>query len=145
MTLAALTRGGVRTETIRMTAPSRLRFQKLVAMVATRDAVRAKAFHGGTLGLPLVREDQFALVFEAQGTALRVSIVPDLAPAKYTVLGWEVADIAATAKELEDAGVKLEQYGFKGQDQTGIWTSPSGARVAWFKDPDGNVLSVTQF
>lgn len=64
-----------------MTAPSRLRFQKLVAMVATRDAVRAKAFHGGTLGLPLVREDQFALVFEAQGTAPRVSIVPDLAPA----------------------------------------------------------------
>ncbi len=118
---------------------------KLVAFVATRDPVRAKAFYGDTLGLRLLREDQFAVVFDAHGTMLRVSIVQELAPAKYTVLGWEVPDIVATVKELQNAGVKLEQFGFKDQDDLGIWAAPGGARVAWFKDPDGNTLSVTQF
>ncbi len=118
---------------------------KLVAFVATRDPVRAKAFYGDTLGLRLLREDQFAVVFDAHGTTLRVSIVPELAPAKYTVLGWVVPDIVAMVKELQNAGVKLEQFGFKDQDERGIWTAPGGARVAWFKDPDGNTLSVTQF
>ena len=127
-----------------MAAPSRLRFHGLVAMVATRDAGRAKAFYGETLGLTLVNEDQFAVVFDARGTRLRVSIVRDLAPAKYTVLGWEVPDIVTMVNELQSAGVQFEHYGFKGQDDTGIWTAPGGARVAWFKDPDGNVLSVTQ-
>ena len=117
---------------------------KLVACVATRDPVRAKAFYGDTLGLRLLREDQFAVVFDAHGTTLRVSIVPELAPAKYTVLGWVVPDIVAMVKELQNAGVKLEQYGLKEQDERGIWTAPSGARVAWFKDPEGNLLSVTQ-
>ena len=117
---------------------------KLVACVATRDPVRAKAFYGDTLGLRLLREDQFAVVFDAHGTTLRVSIVSELAPAKYTVLGWVVPDIVAMVKELQNAGVTLEQFGFKDQDERGIWTSPGGARVAWFKDPDGNTLSVTQ-
>ncbi len=118
---------------------------KLVAFVATRDPVRAKAFYGDTLGLRLLREDQFAVVFDAHGTTLRVSIVPELAPAKYTVLGWVVPNIVAMVKELQNAGVTLEQFGFKDQDELGIWTAPGGARVAWFKDPDGNTLSVTQF
>lgn len=90
-------------------------------------------------------EDGFALVFDAHGTKLRVTTVHELAPAQYTVLGWEVSDITAAAKDLQSAGVKLEQYGLKEQDERGIWTAPGGAKVAWFKDPDGNILSVTQF
>ncbi len=117
---------------------------KLVAFVATRDPVRAKAFYGDTLGLRLLREEPFAVVFDAHGTMLRVSIVQEFVPAKYTVLGWVVPDIVATAGELQRAGVKLEHFGFKDQDELGIWTAPGGTRVAWFKDPDGNTLSVTQ-
>jgi predicted enzyme related to lactoylglutathione lyase len=87
----------------------------------------------------------FVATRDAHGTMLRVTTVHELALAKYTVLGWEVSDIVAVAKDLESAGVKLEQYGFKEQDERGIWTAPDGTRVAWFKDPDGNVLSLTQF
>ncbi len=119
--------------------------EKLVAFVGTRDPARAKAFYGDVLGLPLVSEDGFALVFDAHGTMLRVSIVPELTPARYTVLGWDVADIAATAKRLGDLGVKLERFEGLPQDELGIWNSPSGARVGWFKDPDQNILSITQF
>ena len=120
--------------------------ERIVAFVGTRDPGRAKAFYRDTLGLRLVSEDRFALVFDAHGTMLRVSIVPEVAAAKYTVLGWDVADIAATAKDLQKAGVQLERFeGFMKQDELGIWTAPGGARVAWFKDPDGNLLSITQF
>jgi len=118
---------------------------KLMAFVATRDPARARSFYGDILGLRLVSEDRFALMFDAHGTMLRVTTVHELALAKYTVLGWEVSDITGAAKDLESAGVKLEQYGLKEQDERGIWTAPGGARVAWFKDPDGNVLSLTQF
>jgi catechol 2,3-dioxygenase-like lactoylglutathione lyase family enzyme len=116
-----------------------------MAFVATRDAARARTFYRDTLGLRFVSEDGFAVVFDAQGIVLRVSIVPDLTPAKHTVLGWEVPDIAAEVGLLEKAGVRFEPYGLPGQDERGIWTSPSGAKVAWFKDPDGNILSLTQF
>jgi catechol 2,3-dioxygenase-like lactoylglutathione lyase family enzyme len=119
--------------------------QKIMAFVGTRHPDAAKAFYRDLLGLRLMSEDKFAVVFDAGGTMLRVSIVQELAPAKYTVLGWQVPDIAATVKELQNAGVKLEQYGFKDQDELGIWTAPGGARIAWFKDPDGNTLSITQF
>jgi catechol 2,3-dioxygenase-like lactoylglutathione lyase family enzyme len=127
-----------------MAAPSVLGSHKLVAFVATSDPARAKAFYGDTLGLRFLSEDGFALVFDANGTMLRVSIGRGFTPAKHTVLGWEVPDIVATAAELEKAGVKLERYGLPGQDELGIWTAPGGARVAWFKDPDGNTLSITQ-
>lgn len=116
-----------------------------MAFVATREPVRAKAFYRDTLGLHLVSEDQFALVFDAAGTMLRVTTVPEVAAAKYTVLGWEVPDIVRTAKNLQKARVSLERYAGMQQDELGIWKSPSGARVAWFKDPDGNTLSITQF
>ena len=119
--------------------------QELVAFVATRDPSRAKKFYRDTLGLPLVSEDEFALVFDATGTMLRVTRVRELAAAKYTVLGWQVRDIVQTAKDLEKAHVTLERYSGLQQDELGIWNSPSGARVAWFKDPDGNTLSITQF
>ncbi len=121
-----------------------LNTSKLVAFVATTSPERAKEFYDGKLGLELVSEDQFAVVFNANGTTLRVAIVRDLKPAPFTVLGWEVPDIEASVRELMAAGIALEHYGFPGQDTTGIWRSPSGAKVAWFKDPDGNMLSVSQ-
>jgi catechol 2,3-dioxygenase-like lactoylglutathione lyase family enzyme len=116
----------------------------IVAFVATSDASRAKAFYGGVLGLPLISEDEFAVVFDAHGTMLRVAIVGDVVLAPYTVLGWDVDDIAATVRGLTDAGVQFERYPWMKQDKIGIWNAPSGAKVAWFKDPDGNVLSVSQ-
>jgi len=118
----------------------------LVAFVGATNPSRAKDFYGGALGLTLVEEQlPFALVFNANGTMLRVSIVNDLVPAKHTVLGWKVADILAKVRELGEAGVRFEHYGMANQDQYGIWKSPSGAQVAWFQDPDGNILSLTQF
>jgi catechol 2,3-dioxygenase-like lactoylglutathione lyase family enzyme len=120
--------------------------QKIMAFVGTRDPGRAKFFYRDVLGLRLVSDElPFALVFDVQGTTLRVTIVPELTPAKYTVLGWQVPDIVATTVALDKAGVKLERYGLKDQGERGIWTAPGGARVAWFKDPDANILSVTQF
>jgi catechol 2,3-dioxygenase-like lactoylglutathione lyase family enzyme len=117
-----------------------------MAFVGVRDPERAKTFYRDTLGLKLVNEQlPFALVFDAHGIMLRVSIVQEVAVAPYTVLGWEVPDIAAAVKELAGAGVEFERYAGMKQDKLGIWTSPSGARIAWFKDPDGNLLSLTQF
>jgi catechol 2,3-dioxygenase-like lactoylglutathione lyase family enzyme len=116
---------------------------KLMAFVGTRNAERAKEFYRDKLGLNLVHDDGFALQFDANGTTLRVSRVPELNPAKFTVLGWEVPDIVAAVKQLHDSGITFERYEFA-QDELGIWTAPSGARVAWFKDPDGNILSVSQ-
>jgi hypothetical protein len=92
-----------------------------------------------------VSEDPFALVFDAHGTMLRVTNVAEVAAAQYTVLGWEVPNILAATKDLSAAGVKFERYPGLPQDELGIWTAPSGAKVAWFKDPDGNTLSLTQF
>jgi catechol 2,3-dioxygenase-like lactoylglutathione lyase family enzyme len=118
---------------------------KIIAFVATTDALRAKAFYRDTLGLPLVSEDPYAVVFDAAGTMLRVTVVEKRVVAPYTVVGWQVADIRATVETLDKAGVKTERYIGMDQDEGGIWTSPGGARIAWFKDPDGNTLSVTQF
>lgn len=135
-------------ETMSTPSPQRseplLASAKITAFVATANAARAKIFYRDTLGLRFVSEDGFALVFDANGVMLRVAIVPALAPAQYTVLGWEVSDISAKVNELKDRGVEFERYSFPGQDEAGIWTSPTGARVAWFKDPDGNILSLTQ-
>lgn len=128
-----------------MTPPSVLGSHKIMAFVATRDPAGAKAFYRDTLGLQMVAEQlPFALVFDAHGTMLRVTIVREIVVAPYTVLGWEVPDIAATVKELAAAGVKLERYPGMPQDELGIWTAPGGNKVAWFKDPEGNVLSVAQ-
>jgi catechol 2,3-dioxygenase-like lactoylglutathione lyase family enzyme len=118
----------------------------LMAFSATTDADRAKAFYRDQLGLRLVSEDGFALVFDAAGIMLRVQRVKEVRQAQYTALGWQVPDIAAKVAELEKAGVQFERYGLPGQDEKGIWTAPgSAAKVAWFKDPDGNILSLTEF
>ena len=118
---------------------------KLCGFVATRDRDKARVFYRDTLGLKLVSDDQFAMVFDANGTMLRVTPVREMAVAPYTVLGWNVSDIAKTVDALTKAGVAFERYGFLEQDARGVWTAPGGAaKVAWFKDPDGNVLSVAQ-
>jgi catechol 2,3-dioxygenase-like lactoylglutathione lyase family enzyme len=117
----------------------------VIAFVATTAPSRAKAFYKKTLGLKLVSEDDFAIVFDAGGTMLRVAIVPHLQPADYTVLGWIVPDIRRAAAALAKRRVKFQRYPGMDQDDLGIWTSPSGARIAWFKDPDGNTLSLTEF
>jgi len=118
----------------------------VMAFVATIRPDAARAFYADVLGLNLTSEDQFALAFDAGGTMLRVAKVEMLQPAPFTVLGWVVDDIESKATELAGRGVRFEQYGeWMQQDPLGIWTSPSGARIAWFKDPDGNTLSLTQF
>jgi catechol 2,3-dioxygenase-like lactoylglutathione lyase family enzyme len=144
--MAKQTSGNVRQEMpLDVHRESLLGSQKLVAFVATRDPGRAKAFYRDTLGLRLVSEDEFALVFDAAGTMLRITRVQKVAAAKYTVLGWQVPDIVCTARNLQKAHVTLKRYPGMQQDELGIWISPSGARVAWFKDPDGNTLGITQF
>jgi len=118
---------------------------KIVAFAATAKPARARRFYRDTLGLRLVSEDQFALVFDARGTMLRVQIVKEVVAAGYTALGWQVPDVGAAVRSLRTSGVRMRRYAGMGQDRQGIWTSPSGARIAWFKDPDGNTLSITQF
>jgi len=118
---------------------------RIMAFVPTRDPKKARTFYEGTLGLRFVSEDHFALVFDAQGIMLRVTTVPEFKPSSFTILGWEVPDIEQAVAALRDRGVVFENYGLPDQNERGIWAAPSGARVAWFKDPDGNVLSATQF
>jgi catechol 2,3-dioxygenase-like lactoylglutathione lyase family enzyme len=117
----------------------------LIAFVSTADAGRALDFYRDALGLHLVSETPFALVFDVAGTMLRVAIAQTVTPARQTVLGWEVTDIAATVDDLTGRGVVFTRYDGMDQDARGIWTSPAGGRIAWFLDPDGNVLSLTQF
>jgi predicted enzyme related to lactoylglutathione lyase len=117
----------------------------LIAFVPTTDLPRARAFYAETIGLPVTDESPFACVFDANGTMLRLTPVRKLSRTRYTVLGWNVADIAATVAALVAAGVSFVHYRGMDLDDAGIWTSPSGDRVAWFEDPDGNMLSLTQF
>ena len=122
----------------------RLSDHDVIAFVATSNPERARKFYGETLALPLVEEQMpFALVYDAHGTMLRVTIVERVNPAGYTVLGWKVPDIETAAKGLAAAGIEFERYPGMQQDELGIWTTPGG-RVAWFKDPDGNTLSISQ-
>lgn len=119
----------------------------IVAFVPTKSRGSARTFYEKTLGLRFVSDDQFALVFDANGVMVRVvdvSNVTGFQPAPFTILGWSVNDIGKAVKGLQKKGVKFERYPGMRQDQLGVWSSPSGAKVAWFKDPDGNVLSVTE-
>ena len=117
---------------------------KIIGFVPTKDAKKARSFHESGLGLRFVSEDKFAVVFDANGTMLRVVPVEEFSPFPFTLLGWQVADIQKSVAALEKKGVKFERYQWFSQDELGIWTAPSGAKVAWFKDPDGNLLSVSQ-
>jgi predicted enzyme related to lactoylglutathione lyase len=116
----------------------------LVAFVATTDGSRARRFYGEVLGLKIVSDDPYAIVCEVKGGSLRIQKVDALRPQGFTVLGWEVDDIEATVDTLARRGVRFERFEGMDQDDRGIWNAPSGACVAWFKDPDGNTLSVTE-
>lgn len=119
--------------------------QPVIAFVATAQPDAAQRFYREILGLELISRDRYALVFAAGGTMLRVAIVEQLQPQPFTVLGWRADDIAATARELTQRGVAFSRYEWMEQDDLGIWTTPDGSRIAWFVDPDGNTLSLTQF
>jgi len=117
----------------------------LVAFVGAADLDRARAFYEGVLGLPVTERTDFACIFDSGGTMLRVTAVPAVAQPGYTVLGWRVPDITAVVRELTGRGVTVLRFDGMQQDEDGIWTTPGGDRVAWFADPDGNTLSLTQF
>jgi len=117
---------------------------KLAAFVSARDRATAKKFYGDTLGLTLVHEDDYAAVFDCNGTTLRVSLVKDLVPQNFTVLGWNVANIETTAQAMIAKGITFERVRGLEQDALGIWSPVPGVKVAWFKDPDGNWLSIAQ-
>lgn len=117
---------------------------QLTAFVATTQPEAARTFYERALGLRLVSDDGFATVFDSNGTTLRVTKVHEHTPAPFTVLGWQVPDVRAALADLETRGVKAERFPGLEQDAAGVWTAPGGARIAWFKDPDGNVLSVSQ-
>ena len=117
---------------------------RLIAFVPTTDLQRARAFYAETLGLRVAEESPFACVFDANGTMFRLTPVRKLSRVRYTVVGWGVDDIAATVAALTAAGVAFLRYRGMEVDDAGIWTAPAGDRVAWFEDPDGNLLSLTQ-
>lgn len=128
-----------------MSSSSGLSQTPIVAFVTIRDADRARAFYRDALGLRLLGEEQpYAIVFDANGTMLRLAIDPKSTPTRGTVLGWRVENIEDSVKMLASRGVVFECYEFLAQDDLGIWSTPTGAKVAWFKDPDGNLLSISQ-
>jgi catechol 2,3-dioxygenase-like lactoylglutathione lyase family enzyme len=122
-----------------------LQSSDVIAFVSTTDLDRGRDFYERVLGLRVTEKSSFACVFDAHGTMLRLTAAATVANPGYTVLGWRVADITATVADLTAHGVSVNRYEGMDQDEDGIWTTPSGDRVAWFADPDGNVLSLTQF
>lgn len=116
---------------------------ELMGFVPITDVTRARAFYVDTLGLEFVSDDRFATVVRTTGNDIRLAHMTSFAAAPYTICGWKVSDIRALAAQLVSAGVVFEKYPFV-EDPTGIWTAPGGAMIAWFKDPDGNVLSISQ-
>lgn len=114
-----------------------------VGFIPARDAAAARAFYEGVLGLRVVESSPFALVLDAQGTTVRVTSAGDFTAQPFTIAGWEVSDVAAEVRALQGKGVEFARYDGMEQDELGIWTAPGGAQVAWFRDPDGNTLSLT--
>lgn len=117
---------------------------RIIGFAPTTDAAKAKEFYVGQLGLEFVSDDEYALVLNANGNMIRVIKGADFKPAHYTVLGWEVKNIESIAAGLKARGIAFEQYPFIQNKELGIWTTPDGSKVAWFKDPDGNVLSISE-
>lgn len=118
---------------------------QLIGFIPTVDAERARRFYVDTLGLTFVSDDPFAITIRSNNIDIRISRIEAYSPSPHTILGWKVHDIETTARQFTTAGVAFERYPFLEQDTYGIWNAPDGtARVAWFKDPDGNVLSISQ-
>jgi catechol 2,3-dioxygenase-like lactoylglutathione lyase family enzyme len=116
----------------------------LITFIPSKDATRARAFYQDTLGLRFLSDDGFAIVMDANGTMLRIANVGDFTPFPFTILGWQVDDIDRTVAEMTAKGIAFSRYSFLQQDDVGIWTAPGGTKVAWFLDPDGNTLSLSQ-
>lgn len=116
----------------------------ILAFIPTKDAARARTFYEGLLGLRFVSNDAFALVMDANGTMIRITPVGDFTPHPFTILGWQVEDIHAAVAELTAKGLQFNHYAYFEQSPDGVWTAPGGAKVAWFLDPDGNTLSLSQ-
>jgi catechol 2,3-dioxygenase-like lactoylglutathione lyase family enzyme len=114
-----------------------------VGFIPVRDVAAARAFYEGALGLPVLESSPFALVLDVRGTTLRVTPVGDFTVQPFTIAGWQVQDVAAEVRVLQDKGVEFVRYDGMDQDELGIWTAPGGDRVAWFRDPDENTLSLT--
>ena len=121
-----------------------LKNRRITAFVASAQPGRARKFYRDTLGLRLVSDDEFAVVFDCAGVQLRIQKVETLQPHAFTALGWHVPNIRDSVSKLAKRGIVFERYDFMVQDELGVWQAPSGARIAWFKDPDGNLLSLTQ-
>ena len=117
----------------------------IIAFVATQKPEASRDFYVRVLGLRLVEDNPFAIVFDVAGTMLRIQKVQQHTPAPFTALGWRVDDIDATVAGLAQRGVSMERFPGLEQDAAGVWVSPNDARIAWFRDPDGNLLSLTQF
>ena len=117
---------------------------KMVGFIPTTDYDRARAFYEGKLGFQFLSHDQFALVLSVGGHKIRITKIPNFTPLQGTILGWEVEDIEGVAKWLTERGAPPEKFPFAQDQQLGIWTAPSGDRVAWLKDPDGNILGFSQ-
>lgn len=116
----------------------------IVAFVPVTNSEKTRAFYEGILGLRFLKDDGFALVFDANGIMIRAAKMKEVVPAQFTILGWQVKNIARIVTDLTAKGVHFEIFGFFKQDELGIWTAPTGDKVAWFKDPDGNILSVSE-
>jgi catechol 2,3-dioxygenase-like lactoylglutathione lyase family enzyme len=122
-----------------------LQTSEVIAFAASADLRKARAFYEQVLGLRLIEQNDFACVFDANGTMLRVTAVAEVAQPGYTVLGWRVSDITAAVRGLTARGVAFLRYDGMDLDDDGVWTTPGGDKIAWFADPGGNVLSLTQF
>lgn len=118
---------------------------KIGSFVATADAAKAREFYEKTLGLEFISDEPYALVFNANGTTLRIQKVNEVVVAPYTAIGWHVTEISSVVSKLKERGVDFILVEGFGQDDLGIVTFPGGARVAWFKDPDGNTLSLDEY
>jgi predicted enzyme related to lactoylglutathione lyase len=117
---------------------------RTVAFVPARDLAHAEAFYVGILGLTTQSRDEFALMVEANGVAIRIAAAQGYEPQPFTVLGFDVSNVADTARSLAARGVQFQRYPGLEQDELGIWRAPGGSRIAWFKDADGNVLSIAE-
>ncbi|WP_306253067.1 VOC family protein [Parvularcula sp. IMCC14364] len=118
---------------------------RVSVFLATAKADEARVFYRDTLGLTMTEDNPYGLVFDLEGAELRLSKVAGFTPFPWTVLDWHVQDIAATMKALAAKGVEFTRFDGIDHDADGIWTTPDGkARIAWFRDPDDNVLSVSQ-
>jgi catechol 2,3-dioxygenase-like lactoylglutathione lyase family enzyme len=122
----------------------KLKDSKMVGFLATSSPDISKLFYDEILDLTLIEETPFALVFESVNAVIRIQKTEEVFPPPYTTIGWEVENIEFTARALSESGVQFERYEGMNQDYLGVWDVPNGSKVAWFKDPDGNLLSITE-